>query len=176
VSARARASDATTHPAGTATGGSGRHPAASAGEQAYRRSTELSTSPEPALLAHQIMSSPVVTTSPDVAGHDAARLMHERGFHHLPVVSSSGELLGMVSDRDLLPAAATDRVIGEIMADRVLTASPEATIRQVARVMMEECVGSIPLLDERHRIAGILTRSDVLRCIVNHAPVDLWVR
>ena len=50
----------------------------------------------------EIMTTDVVHVSPDTGLHDASRIMFDHWFRHLPVVSDSGEVLGIISLRDLL--------------------------------------------------------------------------
>jgi CBS domain-containing protein len=50
----------------------------------------------------EIMTTDVVHVSPDTGLHDAARIMFDKWFRHLPVVSESGEVVGIISLRDLL--------------------------------------------------------------------------
>jgi CBS domain-containing protein len=54
------------------------------------------------LVASELMTSPVVTVSPEATLSDAARLMHQRGVKRLPVVDRAGLVVGIVSRADLL--------------------------------------------------------------------------
>lgn len=143
---------------------------------------------KPALLASQIMTSPVVTLTPAATVAEAREIIRRRWFRHIPVVTEDGRLVGMVSDRYLLSGAPhpdrpeeppepprPDQTVGEIMTPRVLCASPETPIREIARILVEERIGAMPILDHRVRPVGILTITDVLQCVVNSAPLDLWV-
>jgi CBS domain-containing protein len=56
----------------------------------------------------EIMSTTLVTVSPDRSLHDCLRLMEQNGFYHLLVVDGSGVYRGMVSVRDLLSVIASD--------------------------------------------------------------------
>ena len=53
-------------------------------------------------VAADVMSSPAISTRPDLSVADAARLMHEKGIKHLPVVGPTGRLVGIISRSDLL--------------------------------------------------------------------------
>lgn len=148
----------------------------SLGGAAYRRSATRETVAQPAVLARQVMSHPVATIRPDADLDDARQQMVEGGFRHLPVVSSSEELLGMVSDRDVLGARDEAACVAQVMSDRVLTASPDTAIRDIARVMVTERVGSLPLVNDAGVLQGIVTQHDLLRCVLHRAPLDLWIR
>ena len=138
-----------------------------------------------ATLAKQIMTSPILTLSPDTSLVDAYLFILDHRFRHVPVTSDDKKLIGILSDRDLLRAAAgisttssgsgPVKTIQEIMKTTVLTASPETEIRQIARVFFEERVGAMPILDASESVVGIITRSDILRTLVSTAPIDLWL-
>ena len=139
------------------------------------------------IYAHQIMTSPVAMISPEATLNDVWTLMCEHRFRHVPVSEDGVHLKGMLSDRDLLRHApaitgntmgklqpAEHKTISEIMTRVVLAASPEIEIREVARTMFKERIGSLPLLNADQSVAGIITRSDILRVFMNNAPLDLW--
>ncbi len=130
---------------------------------------------EPALRAQQIMSSPVLTVSSEDTIRDAAKLFREKRFRHLPVVSEEGKLVGIISDRDTLPVSDRTDPIKEHMATAIISARPETEIRKIASVFFHERIGAMPILDENGSVSGILTRSDILRTLVNKAPLELWV-
>ena len=157
-------------------GGADPPPANRHASDPYRDAQRPPIAPRPALVARQIMTHPVATVGPEITVQEVGRLLHEHGYHHLAVVGPAGELTGMISDRDVLGEGAPARPVGEIMARRVLTVAPETSIRDVARVMVTENVGALPVLDSTGELSGIVTRSDVLQCVLNRAPLDLWTR
>ena len=142
-----------------------------------------------ALHAHQIMTSPVVTVFPDTTIADAWALFRERRFRHVPVVTGRGKIYGIISDRDLLRyAATTGKVppysknmpeasisIESLTKTRVITSSQGTEIRQIARMLFEQRIGAMPVVSDSGIVEGIITRSDILRTLVNHAPLELWV-
>ncbi len=144
---------------------------------------------QPALHAEQIMSAPVTTLTPETSILEAWALFRQTRYRHIPVVDGSGRLVGIVSDRDLLRYAAVNgRIppydddspeartpIATLMKTRVLTATPDTEIRQIARVLIEQHIGAMPIMDAAGRLRGIVTRSDILRALVTHAPLELWV-
>jgi CBS domain-containing protein len=57
----------------------------------------------------------------------------------------------------------------------VLVAAPEATLPAIARVLLEERIGAIPVVSQENELLGLITRSDILRVIVSHPNFENWV-
>jgi acetoin utilization protein AcuB len=64
--------------------------------------------------------------------------------------------------------------LAEHMTVRVVSATPTTEIREIARVMLDEHIHAVPVLDEARRPIGILTSRDLLRGIARRAPLQLW--
>jgi CBS domain-containing protein len=146
-------------------------------ERAYGEAGGAIHEPEPAVTAAQIMSAPVVTLQLDQTIAEARELFRRRRFRHVPVVNAQGGLAGIVSDRDILGHVGDppDTPINGLMPARVLVASPDTSIREIAQVLFEQRIGAMPVIDSQRALAGIVTRSDILRTVVNRAPLELWV-
>ena len=141
---------------------------------------EEETSPLQALTvlkARDVMSSPVATLPDEASVAEAWQFIQEHTVRHVPVVSEDGTIHGIISDRDLLRDAVadaislearplTDRLVKDLVSPRLLTAGPDTDISQIARVLYEEHVGSLPIIDENKNLVGLITRSDILRAIV----------
>jgi CBS domain-containing protein len=104
-------------------------------------------------------------------------LMRLGRIRHLPVVDEDGRLAGIVSQRDLFHSGlikalgygshaqrqALDMVVvKEAMRSEVVTTTPEAPLRDAARLMLERKIGCLVVLDGQ-QIAGILTESDFVK-------------
>lgn len=129
------------------------------------------------------MSSPVLTLGMAEPVERAAQLLCEHGFTSLPVVDDDGRLVGIVTEADVirdqlpvdpswrggLPARgfrAGVRTVGEVMTTPVESLTPGAEIADAARMMVDERIRSLPIVDGRG-VVGILTRRDVLRSRLN---------
>ncbi len=114
----------------------------------------------------QYMSQPVLSIAPKTDFHLAYDLMLSRRIHHLPVVDGE-RLLGIVGERDLLLAAAhfgpAVVPVEEIMRSPVVTVSASATIEHAARLLVLRRVGSLPVLDRRKAMVGIITETDMFK-------------
>jgi len=135
--------------------------------------------------ADQIMSAPVTSLEKDMSIESARNRFVEKRFRHFPVINSSGDLIGIVSDRDLLKrhlltevqnisATTNGEKIVQIMQKEVLVASAETHIREICRVMFNHHIGAVPIVNDHGKPLGILTRSDILRAMIQHAPIELW--
>lgn len=128
------------------------------------------------------MSGDVTTIRATESCQEAVARMYRAKIRHLPVVDASGRLVGVVTDRDLrhrLFAPAIFATIGsvpvekllaavpvsEIMSAPVVTARADDELETAARLMLEDKVGSLPVIDGG-RVVGIITETDLLRRIV----------
>ena len=92
------------------------------------------------------------------------------------MIQTGGQLRGIISERDILRMLndSPQASVCYFMREAVLTARPHTTIRDLARVMFHERIGALPILEADHDLAGIVTRSDILRALVNRGSVEIW--
>ena len=121
-----------------------------------------------------------ITVDPETSVPDAAALMKKGGFRRL-IVTRHRDLVGIVTDRDLRQAMPSDATslsvweinfliarlkVKEIMATNVVTINDEATLEQVAEIMLERRIGGLPVM-RGHEIIGVITTTDVLRAFIS---------
>ena len=108
-------------------------------------------------------------------------LMDSLNVHQLPIVDRSGDFIGLIHSRDLqtdseayqlLPLSEArqwleSRSVGEILTEDPPTIEPSETIDEAGRVMLENKLGCLPVI-EGERLVGILTEADFVRFIVEH--------
>jgi len=85
------------------------------------------------------------------------------GFHHMPVVDNRGELVGVVSDRDLIAASARDpeSTVKAAMTRQTVFVSPASSAREAAEQLIALKVGCLPVLDGGMMV-GMVTTTDFL--------------
>jgi len=132
-----------------------------------------------AWIVSDLMTSSVRTLRAEDEAAEAVKLVENAGFRHIPIVNDLNQVVGLVSDRDLLRASELLRKrstspISSIMTERVLTCFPETSLRLAAQTMLNESFSSLPVVDPQGVLVGILTTSDILKALVNEAPLDLW--
>ena len=114
----------------------------------------------------QYMNWPVVTITPQTDFHCAFDYMHSRGIHHLPVVEG-GRVVGIVAERDLLLAAANfgsaQVPVSEIVRGPAVCVAADAQLKQAARLLVIKHIGSLPVLNKRKELVGIITETDIFK-------------
>lgn len=133
-------------------------------------------------LVREWMSTDVITVSPDTTLPEAHQLMMDEEIRRLPVVKND-RLVGIVTLGDIRgaePSPATSLSIWElnyllskltvnkIMTADPITISPEATIGEAARTMLENRVSGLPVVNENGKLVGIITESDIFSMVVLH--------
>ena len=106
-----------------------------------------------------------VTLGPDRPIGEARRLMNRYGISGVPVVEDGGRLLGIITNRDLLFETDPRRIVREVMtADEDLVTAPAGTtLEQAERLMGEHKIEKLPIVDEDHRLEGLITVRDILK-------------
>ncbi len=128
------------------------------------------------MLVGERMSHPVITIPPDLPIVDALNLMKRERIRRTPVVKD-GKLVGIVSDKDLLnasPSPATSLSVWEmnyllskitvrdVMTRQVMTVTEDAAIEQAARIMADNKIGGLPVMDG-DQVVGIITETDLFK-------------
>jgi len=145
-----------------------------------RDELEALTWPERTIRAKELMTRSPRTIRWDSTIGAAWKLMRDRKIRHLPVLDDSDRLVGIVTDRDLrqvvfepsiqeqlgnFPRALNLLTVKEVMTWGVLTIQPETEIREAARVMHEQKIGALPVV-EAGKVVGMLTEIDLLKVFV----------
>ncbi len=115
-----------------------------------------------------------MTVMPHSIGSDqtieaAYNMMKEHSIRHLPVLSS-GQISGVVSDRDLKLAMsirgveASKTTVEEVATNDVFLVKPESKLDDVVKTMADKKIGSVLVVDN-HRLVGIFTTTDALMAL-----------
>jgi len=87
-----------------------------------------------------------------------ARRMIHTGVNHLPVLSSGGQLVGIVTSWDIAKAVASNFLwLDEIMSRDVITATPGEPIEVAAKKMEEHAISALPVVDDQQYVIGLIT-------------------
>jgi len=124
----------------------------------------------------EIMSRRVVTVTPDTTLGEARHLLAEHRIRRLPVMIGR-RLVGIVSDRDVRSASATDEStpVAHIMTRNVVTVNPQTRVDEAARIILAGRFGGVPVV-EGDELVGIVTETDLLRALIEVLEMDATER
>ncbi|CAG9271254.1 CBS domain-containing protein [Paraburkholderia unamae] len=145
--------------------------------------------------AFDIMTTSVVTARPDMTIHDAAKLFVDNHIGGMPVVDDRGQVVGIVSHRDLLhrvengtahsrrpwwvEALASSprdqaaryvkehgRFVGDVMCDAVISIAEDMPLQQIADLMERRHLKRVPVL-RQGKLVGIVCRANLIRALAS---------
>ncbi|MEH1914537.1 CBS domain-containing protein [Nostoc sp.] len=117
------------------------------------------------LTARDLMSSPVRTILPETTIAEAQRILLRYGHSGLSVVDTQGQLVGIISRRDIdiaLHHGFSHAPVKGYMTRNLKTITPDTTLPQIESLMVTYDIGRLPVL-ENEQLVGLVTRTDVLR-------------
>ena len=137
---------------------------------------------------HDVMTTDVSTIGPDALLKDAAIELVQRGISGMPVVSDDGRVLGVISETDILPKESGEPprgggflqwlvdpsdpwinqrfdavIVRDAMSSPARTILPERPLAEAAKIMLEEDVNRLPVVDPNGALVGLVSRGDLIR-------------
>lgn len=113
------------------------------------------------MLVIERMSRPPITIVGEATVEEALSILAEKKQRHLPVVDAEENLVGIVSEKDLLRAKGEDAV-ANVMTQDVITVTEYAALEDAARIMADHKISSLPVMRDG-RLVGIITETDLFR-------------
>ena len=138
------------------------------------------------MLVKNWMSKKVITIDADDSMQDAMGLLKEHGIRRLPVMKK-GKLVGIVTDRDLKKASASDATtleihellylltavkVKDIMTKDPITVPPDYTVEETAQVLLEGKISGAPVVDDSGKVVGVITQSDLFRVLMSLTGIE----
>lgn len=135
------------------------------------------------MLVNKVMSSPALTVEPTTPIKRALALLDEHSITALPVVTATGRIAGVVSEADLIrdcvprdpghfvmPTTEETRVqpphvVAEVMNPHPITVNEDSDLADAVDLMTLTAVKSLPVVDARSRVVGVISRCDVVHLL-----------
>jgi len=127
------------------------------------------------------MSKKVITVGPHTSIPDAGHLMRLNKIRRLPVVDKKGKVIGIVTRSDIREASPSDATtlsvwelnyllaklqVVDIMTKNPVTIHAEDTLMTAAKLLYENKIGALPVVDDKGILTGIITESDIFRVLI----------
>jgi len=143
----------------------------------------------------EIMVANPVTVKPSDSVETVLKLLEEKHISGLPVMDDEGQVVGVVSEADLLFKEKSIRLplyltfldsiiylesldkfkhqlqkslgmfVADVMTDKPMTIAPDAPVSQAAELMLTKRINRLPVLDTVGNLVGIVTRNDLLKAL-----------
>ena len=119
------------------------------------------------MLVENHMTKEPITIEPDELLIRASHKMRSGGFRRLPVVSD-GKLVGIISERDLREHRGhlEHTKVNGVMTEKPVTVGPGVTVEEAARIMVEQQIGGLPVVEGGH-LVGVITVTDVMNAFLD---------
>ena len=110
---------------------------------------------------------PSITVREAISVQEAAKIIVGKQVNHLPVISASNKLIGIVTAYDISKAVALNKgdSLKGIMTRRVVTATPDAPIDLAARRLERHNISALPVIDHTNSVIGIITSEDLSKLL-----------
>lgn len=133
------------------------------------------------MLVKNWMNKDVITVDANESMLEAINLLKKHGIRTLPVMRDN-ELVGVVTDRDLKRASASDATtlevhellyllskikVNEVMSRTLITVPFDYTLEEAAETLLKNKISGVPVVDHDGRVAGIITQTDLFRSILS---------
>ncbi|GAB6139207.1 HutP family protein [Halanaerobaculum tunisiense] len=123
------------------------------------------------MLVDKIMTEEVVTVTPETTVEEAERLMDVNNIGRL-LVMDGPELLGIITDGDLVQHHDLSTVVQELMETDLITIYSNEPIQKAAQILSDHQIGGVPVLDTNDQLAGIVTAEDIVSGYVKEEKVE----
>jgi len=135
------------------------------------------------MLLRNWMTQNVITVDANDSVVNATKKLKENNIRMLPVIKK-GKLVGIVTDRDLKRASASNATtlevhellyliskikVKDIMTKKPITVPFDFTIEEAAEILMKNKISGVPVVDGRNQISGIVTQNDLFRAMISLA-------
>lgn len=147
------------------------------------------------LTAQDIMTSEIISVQKDMSVRELAQLLSDKKISGVPVIDEENNLLGVVTENDLIDQAKKVHIptvmalfdsfvflenperlekdlkkmsastVGDICTSEIITANTETKVDELATIMAEKRVHTLPVLDQEGTMVGVIGKSDIIRTL-----------
>ncbi|UFU00913.1 CBS domain-containing protein [Radiobacillus kanasensis] len=113
----------------------------------------------------EIMSTDISYCTPSDSITEAATKMKDKNVGAIPICGENRELIGMITDRDLVIRGlaankSADTAVQEVMSSDLYSCTPQSTVQEASKIMAEKQIRRLPVI-ERGELVGIIALGDL---------------
>ena len=125
------------------------------------------------MFAKDIMTRNVVTVQPETTIHEAMRIIVEKEISGLIVVNDKEEVVGVLSEKDLLVAFDWLGVVKPSIVDyynkNIVAVTEDTPVLEINRLLVIKNIKRVPVIKDK-KVVGVVSRRDILRHILKTSP------
>ena len=114
------------------------------------------------MLAKDIMTTDVITVSPNTTIRNLAMTLIKNQISGAPVSGKNGKIVGVVSEADIVAKKGKD--VKAIMSKKIISVSEETPVEEIARLMTTHRIKRLPVM-RKDDVVGIVSRADIVSAI-----------
>jgi CBS domain-containing protein len=127
------------------------------------------------MIARDIMTHRVYTTTPQATVQEVAQLLSRERISGVPVINPEGKLIGIVTEADIIAkATSNDLRVKDIMSSEVIVVDEETPVSEIAQLLTSKKIKRVPVVHDG-RVVGIVSRADIVDAVAQgHLTIRQW--
>ena len=127
------------------------------------------------MIARDIMTRNVYTTSPEVSVQEVAQLLVQKDISGVPVINRDGQIIGIVTEADIIGKVNREGLcVADIMTPELIFVDEETQVGDIAMLLVERKIKRVPVL-RKSTLVGIVCRADIVNAVAQgHLIIRHW--
>ena len=127
------------------------------------------------MIASDIMTRNVYTTSPEVSVQEVAQLLVQKNISGVPVSNNGGQIIGIVTEADIIgKVSRAGLCVADIMTPELIFVDEETEVGDIAMLLVEHKIKRVPVMRDGE-LVGIVCRGDIVNAVAQgHVIIRHW--
>ena len=127
------------------------------------------------MIARDIMTRNVFTTSPEVSVQEVAQLLVQKDISGVPVINRDGQIIGIVTEADIIGKVDREGLcVADIMTPELILVDEETQVGDIAMLLVERKIKRVPVM-RTGKLVGIVCRADIVNAVAQgHLIIRHW--
>ena len=127
------------------------------------------------MIARDIMTRNVFTTSPEVSVQEVAQLLVQKDISGVPVINRDGQIIGIVTEADIIGKVDREGLcVADIMTPELILVDEQTQVGDIAMLLVERKIKRVPVM-RTGKLVGIVCRADIVNAVAQgHLIIRHW--